>query len=456
MVRLTPRLITFLFLSILTVACSSIDPIDPEIKVERQRAVLQQPIKNGEWIPIGFARQLLIGRWSGKLCQGSEEVEINITNVDNYEVGGHLKVSGAFKSRNLTSSVETDTFIPVVNTTLKGQFSLQTGFLRLLSPPTPQGRVKHVFTISIDIARTMDGQGWAGYFGGFAYCQNEIRLTSTRGATTEKFPPINSEIAFKRALPNEFQEDLLTGQLVATKETLASYKIDALPAAFQIYWLNVAVGQGKNDAILHLAKAYEKQAEFFPEAYQQALQHYRAAAATNDVRAQEALAHMHANGLGTRADLAEAQRWRTLANETKQVATKACTSPESVAAIKSILQMEAPLRQGINNLTEMVSGMRVEEKGVRLEEVRAGDVVSLDKPFTCRVRVLRLDPKVDIASTPDDDQLDKAFKDGTANVVQQWVKANAYQDQYPIVRVGDHRFKISSKDIKYSVIVDLH
>lgn len=142
-----------------------------------------------------------------------------------------------------------------------------------ISPPTPP------ISLELDIARDVDGRGWAGVVegDGFNDC-HEIVLVSEEGLTTSELPFITGEIAFQRARLRNFARPSMV---------------------LQKYWLNIAAKQGKVDSISALGQINEGQGRPAPPDYQRATQIYRSVAKKENAPAPSGPSRMHAKGLKT-------------------------------------------------------------------------------------------------------------------------------------------------------------
>ena len=184
-----------------------------------------------------------------------------------------------------------------------------------------------------DVARDAEGKGWIGSIESevLANC-NEIQFISAQGFTTEKLPPITGQIALERA---------------ASKDVYLP-----TPTA-QAYWLHIAEQYTDEKDFLLLGQVYDDQGRRESQNYVRAVQYYRAVLKKGeDARAQKPLARLYAEGLGTPKDPVEAQRLNQLADRTNAPAEKACASPQSIVAIKSMLtDLYKPLK------TELLSSL---------------------------------------------------------------------------------------------------
>jgi len=485
---------------------------------EEKKRELQRPIREGETIPFPVAHQLLQGTLKGSACKGRVSVEVTLTEPSEYGVKGpFLEVLGSFRSVDRANG----STVPVVDTQLNGLFHLNGGFLVMQSIPKPSDPLtgtaaiaeawtrggesakyrslkskydaewmKHVMEVAkaapeqrerlmkepseklleltaemeqlrtqqmqrlqkqkeeadtaaaaakaaliplqLDVARDLEGKGWVGSFQGqgFGDC-DDIVLTSERGRVTAQLPPITAKAAIRRATPDR----------------------NIRPSSgSRIYWLTVALNQGDDDALFPLGQVYEQRGGSASDNYARALGYYQAAAGKHgDARAQMALSRMYAEGFGTPKNPTEAQRWQQLAAETYQAANKACTSRRAYAALTAIVGAERQQVALIESWVQVNSGRIV------LIRSMAAEVVSLDKPFVCRVAGKRIDPSADASSGPDSFE-DTHGKGLIAAMTENFAKNMPYLDQFKIEPLGALRYKVSSNILNppHSEIVDLH
>ncbi|MDP1947860.1 MAG: hypothetical protein Q8L77_10215 [Nitrospirota bacterium] len=306
--------------------------------------------------------------------------------------------------------------------------------------------------LQLDVARDLEGKGWAGSFQGqgFGDC-DDIVLASDRGRVTVQLPPITAQAAMRRATPDR----------------------NITPSTgSRIYWLTVALKQGDDDALFPLGQLYEQRGASAPDNYARALGYYQTAADKHgDARAQVALSRMYAEGVGTAKNPAEAQRWRQLATETYQAANEACTSKQAYVALMAVVRAEQGKVANVEGLVKGVTGIRVNSGRIVLIRSMAAEVVSLDKPFVCRVAGKRIDPSADASSVPDYFEVthangditlesnagEKAVKGLIASMTENFAKNMPYLDQFKIETLGALRYKVSSNILNppHSEIVDL-
>lgn len=317
------------------------------------------------------------------------------------------------------------------------------------SPPAP---IPPTIALKMDIARDADGRGWVGVIegDGFGAC-HEVVFASDTGVTTSELPPITSELAIQRAQPKNY--------------TTPS-------ASTQLYWLNVAAKQGNANALYFLGKFYEERGRSAPQNYQSALKYYRDVVNKgDDARAQSALGRMYAEGLGTPTNLAEAKRWRNLADKTNSAAAKVCASPKTIDAIYQILKSAKQKEQFMAIGVALLTGIHFDSGNIKLNKVETDEVISLDKAFFCKVEGKRINPRGDASSVPDAYELtdqygnrsvtsnafDKTTKSAIASVAENLAKDLPYRDTFRMEPQGNHQYILTSNDPtrKDSVTLDL-
>jgi len=311
-----------------------------------------------------------------------------------------------------------------------------------------------VIPVTIDMARDVNGTGWVGSIDGGPFNDCEILLVHANGVTTEKLPPITAQIALSRAMELNFNKQ---------------------PVASQAYWLNIAAKDAKKEHFFVLGRLYERQGQRRSEYYARAVEYYRPIA-DNDARVQGSLGHLYENGLGGPPNHSEGQRLLAMAAVTNTAAEKACTSPQSRAAINSILQKE---REKVRVAEKMGSkaaqivgfGVEMDSGDIEVNKILAMDVIAIDKPFTCAVKGSRNNVSVDTSSVPDayimEDQygnrweesngFEKATTGLAALFLENRIKNSPYITGFRIEPIGGSRYKIISNILTppYSVTVDV-
>jgi len=407
---------------------------------------------------VSRVQKILLGAMKGGVCKEKRglEIRIHMAHIKQTQIGvvasgtPGITVIGSFKSFERAGLPSTQ----VIDTPLEGYYSV--GFLHLASANSK---------LEIELARDANGKGLAGLIigEGFDDC-SDIELVNENGTTTDELPPITGELAFWRAenlyldfaQKNGSKKDL-TGSVVKIGE----------------HWLNVAEKLGNTEALFALGQVYEQRGLRAPQYYPRALQYYRSSAdKTGDGRAQLALGRMYAEGLGTPANQVEAQRWRNLADKTKKTAAKLCSSPQTIAAIRNIVQKEQAKLGLMNVGLAMMTGIQMDSGNIRLVKISVDDLVSLDKPFICKVEGKRIDPSVDASSVPDfvyggtdqyghyyyDNSLDKAGKTIIAGVTENLLKNLPYVDRFRLEALGGYQYKLSPSNTSrpYSETLELH
>lgn len=482
---------------------------------KQQQVLIRQKINEGEAeIPIELAQKLLIGTFRGTTCNGETNIEININELQKKRLW--LNVKGSLRSFTTQSGQTT------IDTPIAGSFYLLGGFLSLGSSPKlppkeeiirkskqrkeqlnsdikaiereaskdiqkafsnlgpfasqeqraqanknahiigakAQSRILQIqeqdkqyrtawknsldaiqpaIKISIDAARDKEGKGWEGIIAseGFENCDRVI-FSNDNGITTNELPPITGKLATQRARPRFYSKPSL---------------------AFQLYWLNIAEKQGYSDAIFYLGQIYEHQGEKLSADYQRALDYYQSIANAGDQRAQRALARMYAEGLGIEKNLAEAEKWRNLADITLNKAAKICSSPKVLAAINDINRQERSRAQIGALIASFTMNININPGDIRVTEIVVDNVASIDTTFTCKVYGERIGNNIDTSSIPDIeyysiDENNNYIKQGSnsadkfaikaiSNVAESFAK-RPFKETLEIQSLGDARYKLKS------------
>lgn len=302
----------------------------------------------------------------------------------------------------------------------------------------------------IDMARNMDGSGWAGVIDGVHFDGCEIVLTSEQGVRTDKLPPITSQVALTRA----------------------KYQNYPTPVASQGYWLNIAAKDAREEDFFLLGQLYERQGERASENYVRAVDYYRFLVDKNgDARAQGNLGQLYEKGLGIPKNSLEAQRLYNLATATRKKALDVCASPKTKVLASRMMNQAQKNSQVLGLLLQLYSGIRMDLGNIRMIAIEAEDVASVDKPFTCNFMARRIDPRVDAESVADghyvenqygnvryeDNSLDKAFKSLQAASLEQDL-SRPFRNPIRIEPQGNLHYKLIWNDqvLKDSAIVDLN
>lgn len=426
-------------------------------KQSKQLVEMLRQINDGEKeIPVGLAQKTLLGDMKGGACNEKFGVEIRIKRayklVKQVDIVSHqhfgIKIIGSFKLVSRSNLPKT----PVTESPLEGYFDLFGGFLHLASSNAK---------MEMELARDANGKGWAGVIvgDGFEDC-SDITLMSDNGTTTNKLPPISGKLALERST-----------RLYDLNKFFEKSRDSADP--FAEHWMIIAEKQGYTDALYPLGQLYELQGQHSPTKYSHAFQYYRSSAEkTSDIRAQEALGKMYAEGRGTIVNLEEAQRWRSLAANSRKRAAELCTSPKTITAIREIIQKEQNKGKLLGAGIALFTGIQINTGYIRLVKVSAGNVVSLDKPFNCKVEGRRFDPSVDASAVPDfvyggtdqygdyfyDNSFDKAGMTIIAGAMDALLKNLPYVDSFRLEPLGGNRYKLSpsATSRQYSATLELH
>lgn len=420
--------------------------------------LLKNKIDEGETgIPSNVVRKALLGDLQGKACDETFDMELNIKTAHNLLItaGGvgrntfGLTVTGSLKAADRSGAPgKQANEIP-----LTGHFDLVGGFLHLTASNTNLG---------LELARDADGKGWSGAVigGGFGTC-NDLTLANTNRTTTNALPPITGKLALMRA------QRLQT--ILQQKDT-AEANAEASNAALLEHWMQVAKKQGNDDALYYLGQFYEKNTRFSPEYSARAIQYYTASSEkASDVRAQQALGKMYAEGRGTKPNPLEAQRFNNLASATLKQAEGLCTAPPTIAAIRDIVAKDNSA--GLEIAVGAMLGVNVNPGSIVGIVVGADDVISLKKPFVCKIQKRRVNASYDASEVPDyvysgRDQNGSYYSytspsgeviRATADLMNAITNNVVYNEKLRIEPLSGTKFKISKNDPehKYATTVDV-
>jgi hypothetical protein len=409
-------------------------------------------------IPSNLVRKALLADMKGGACNDKFDMELNIKTAHNLLISADgvvrtfgFTVTGSLKAADRSGAPGKQ----AIEIPMAGNFDLVGGFLHL-SASNPN--------LGLELARDVDGKGWSGAVigGGFGSC-NDLALANTSGTTTNELPPITGKLALMRA------QRLQT--ILQQKEN-AEANAEASSAALQEHWMQVAKKQGNDDALYYLAQFYEKNSRFSPEYSARAIQYYTTSSEkAGDVRAQQALGKMYAEGRGTKPNPVEAQRFNNLASATLKRAAELCTARPVFAAIRHILKEEASAVSGFEMLAGMVTGMNVDSGGIVWLILGADDVTSLNKPFVCNIQKRRVNASYDASEVPDyvysgRDQNGTYYSytspSGTvirasAALMNAITNNVVYKEKLRIEPLGGTKFKISKNDPerKYATTVEV-
>ena len=281
----------------------------------------------------------------------------------------------------------------------------------------------------------MDGSGWAGIMEGANFDGCEIVLVSESGIRTDKLPPVTSQVALARTQHHNYIK----------------------PSPLQVYWLDMASKDAKEEDYFDFGVYYDRQGERSPEYYSRAAHYYQFLVERHgDARAQGKLARLYESGLGIPKNLEKAQQLYRLAGETRKKALNVCTSAPIKGFAGRVMERSKQAGKNAEVLMGMVTGIRMDGMNLRLIAIEPEDVASVDKPFVCNFISKRIDPKVDAELVPDghyiegpygeiryvDNSLDKAGKMVVASFVQEMAKAVPVVTQFRIIPYGNLRYQI--------------
>lgn len=460
---------------------------------DRQTLALQTPIKVGEEITGQFASAQLEGNWKGNACNQQMTIAIKVTTRwdKGLNFGSNAKtvdVRGVFRATTQTQQEN----VRILETGLEGKFERKAGFLTMTSIPKPpteeelrlraqkvaeidqlkmklgilagrghlqeyhateerinilavtyNQRVREqsaaaeaaLVSFKLDMARNMDGSGWAGIMEGADFDGCEIALVSEGGIRTDKLPSVTGQVALERAHHHYYTK----------------------PSPLQVYWLDMASKDAKEEDFFDFGVYYDRQGERSPAYYSRASHYYQILVERNgDARAQGQLARLYESGLGIPKNLEKAQQLYRLAGETRKKALNICTSAPIKNFADRVMKRSQQTGKGAEVLMGIVTGIRVDAMNLRLIAIEPEDVASVDKPFVCTFISKRIDPKVDAELVPDghyfegpygevryvDNSLDKAGKMAVASFVQEMAKAVPVISRFRIIPFGNLRYQI--------------
>ncbi len=483
---------------------------------EREQGALkaQQPLESGELLPPLFAQAQLQDAWKGSACSNQMGIHMNLTTVGRGPMGEGAsstlaKVRGAFTAADQSKQRTAR----VIETGLEGTFDRTTGFLSLHAIPkstelTPdelevelairehvknqifaidqqlnsnpsasekyklmddreklqsdeKNRLKKFAEIAaakaaaakaelvpftVELARDNDGKGWRGTIDGTAFQDCEAVLVSDHGLTTEKLPPITAQMILNKARSR--------GDL-------------------NVYWLNLAAKDAREQDYFSLAQLYERQGARSPEHYVRAFEFYKAINdRREDARVQAALSRMYANGLGTSPNRPEAERLNALATETHKKALAVCESPETIALLSQMA--ERARRKGIflELIASWFTGMEIDTLATRVIKRMVGNVISIDQPFSCEIWARRIDPHINASLTPDyyygydqygnyyeeDNAFEKLLKSAVGAAAQRLAQVRPVFTRVTVEPQGQQRYQLIWNDglHRESQVLDLN
>ena len=287
---------------------------------------------------------------------------------------------------------------------------------------------------NVDIARDIEGTGWAGIIEGADFQDCTLVLVSDHGLSTAKLPPITGQMALIRA-----QTQTSNG-----------------------YWLNLAAKDAREEDFFLLGQLYERQGERSPDNYVRAFEYYRSVNdKKEDARAQAALSRMYAKGLGTQVNALEAQRLNNLAAATLKKASLVCESPKTLEAIGQMAERARAKGRIFEILVETFPGMDIKTLDSRVVKRMVANVVSMDKPFDCIIWSQRIDPQINADPTPDayewrdqygqyhhteDNRFNTALKGALGSMVEAAGKKVPVHNIITVEPVGRLRYKLTWSD----------
>ena len=203
---------------------------------------------------------------------------------------------------------------------------------------------------------------------------DDVRLISKNGNNTIVFPAMTGDLALKLSDP----------------------RMAPNSAMYRLYWLKIAEAQGSIDATYYLGEEYERRGKASPQNYARAHQYYQVAAQKDDdARAQSALGRMYEEGLGTPANTKTAEKWKRLAKTTEEAAAKACISPKVRDAVERHVRRQKSSASNMNLLTQAITGINVDLGEIAIRKITAKDVISINKPFLCKIEGERVNASVE-------------------------------------------------------------
>ncbi|SEL28900.1 tetratricopeptide repeat protein [Nitrosovibrio tenuis] len=314
------------------------------------------------------AKQLAGDTLVGHACNRKLEMEVNIAEVflnnPNQPMDPLFAIRGSVKA---TPPSKQTSVTPLV-----GAISRSSGVLNLSPPYAASNPTNHLL---ISLFRDQEGQGWEGMIEGMGGGEcDDVRLISKNGNNPVAFPPMTGDLALKLSDP----------------------RMAPNSAMYRLYWLKIAEARGNIDATYYLGDEYERRGKASPQNYARAHQYYQAAAQKNDdARAQSALGRMYEEGLGTQANTKTAEKWKGLAKTTEEAAAKACASPKVRDAVERHTRREKRSANNMGLLTQAITGINVDLGEIAIRKITAKDVISINKPFLCKIEGERVNASVE-------------------------------------------------------------
>lgn len=430
-------------------------------KQEREAMVLQQPLKEGEMIPVLFAQAQLEGNWKGSTCQEKMTVEIKMSARKRELFSAPGGVTGVFRSTDRSQKPNAR----VIETGLKGQFDLRTGFLNMGSIPKPlteeeQWKENNLMAWEALEYRELQNKAmveminaqWEAssvkpdqveqvnqkYLNKKKALEEKMqkivtvqtqRMEAQKAAADATFSPFQIDMARNAAgdgwtgiiegaafdgceIVLSSEQNVKTDKLPPITSQAALKRADFLNlpkvAASRRYWLNMAAKDAREEDFFYLGQLYEREGVFegggerSSENYLRAFDYYKILADKNgDARAQVNMGQMYEKGLGVTRNSAEAQRLYNSAAETKRKALSVCTAQKTQIFVGRMMQQAQQKARVLNIFAQLFTGIGMDWEGSRLVEIQTKDVASMDRPFVCNFVARRVHPSVDAEWVPD-------------------------------------------------------
>lgn len=478
------------------------DPAYAEQLKQRKELIAEEILSGKRPLDAEPILKKLKGEYKGSVCSGKTPVEIEITDavkldqIEGYNTRpgmviylyGKLRITdpqgkkiatnlrgtlnlfgGLLSLRSITQPTMQDYIKEVMVTGVEGAGVVPAGYFILERAKADVSKLSKfeekygtqaqyggdktsapIIPVEINLARDSQGKGWVGSFEakGFTGC-DELSMVSEDGNSTNIYPPVTRNLAVRYG--------------AGTKSLLN-----------QIYWLKVIERISNDDEVAQaIASTYEEMGQKSPQYYQLALQYYlQNANNIGDVRAQAALARMYREGMGVVKDSVEAEKWQKLADFTNKASAEICSSPTTVSAMYSIMAYTEQRARRMALGVLLLTGVNADPGKAKLIKISADKVISLDKPFVCRVIGKYIDPHVDADAVPEfvyagkdingvdyayDNRGDKAMKEMVAGAMEKMAKVFPYRDSFRIVPTGNHKYKISTDENppEYSMDIEL-
>lgn len=345
---------------------------------------------------------------------------------------------GKFRSETMKHPPSGNDFVSTNERPLEGGFYRATGVMFFRDADAHGSFDQKYFRINV--ARDNEGRGWVGNIGGGGF-EDYSEITLVGNEKTNYLPAITNESAFNFAKDN----------------------IDGKDTKGRIYWLTAAKKLGKKDSIdFFIARAYENDGIYSPQSYVHALKYYLdyLEEVKDDVRAQVALARMYKEGLGTKKNPREADRFGKLAYKTNKGAADFCAAPKTVAAIRSIIDQAYNQQRVAGRIVTAFIGISMDPGSYRIIKIHPVNLISLNRTFDCQVEAARIDPKIDASTMPHyvyvstnqwgqesyygDNSLDRAVASVGAGILQYVLENTHMQENIHVKPKGDNNYLVYS------------